>query len=54
MTTLSLRAGYPAQTRREFSRAVTAVAAIFEMVVDVLAEAEHQSSEARSRFPFAD
>jgi hypothetical protein len=54
MTTLSLRAGFPADTRRGFARALAAVTATVERVFEVIAEAEHQSSAARNRYPLAD
>ena len=54
MTTLSLRAKYPAPARRGFARIVTAVTAAVETVFEVLAEATDQSAEARRRFPSAD
>jgi len=54
MTTLTLRAGYPADAKRGLIRAIAAVTATVERVFEVFAEAEHQSSEARSRYPLAD
>jgi hypothetical protein len=54
MTTLPLRAGNPANRRRDVTGAFSAVAAIIGSVFALLAQAEHESSEARSRFPAAD
>jgi hypothetical protein len=54
MTTLILRAGYPAHARRGFIRVIAAVTATVEQMFEVFAEAEHQSSAARNRYPLAD
>jgi hypothetical protein len=54
MTTLSLHAGYPAHARRGVTRVIAAVTATVEQVFEVFAEAEHQSSAARNRYPLAD
>ena len=54
MMTLSLSAGYPAHARRGVMRAIAAVTATVEQVFEVFAEAGHQSSAARSRYPLAD
>jgi hypothetical protein len=54
MTDHSLRAGYPADARRGLMRALVAVTATVEQVFEVFAEAEHQSSAARKRYPLAD
>jgi len=55
MTSHSLRAEYPADSRRGLMRALAAaVTATVEQVFEVFAEAEHQSSAARKRYPLAD
>jgi len=54
MTTLTLRAGYPAHARRGFIRVIAAVTATVEQMFEVFVEAEHQSSAARNRYPLAD
>jgi hypothetical protein len=54
MTTLPLAAGYAAPAWDGFIRILAAVTAAFEGVFEVFAEAEHQSSAARSRYPLAD
>jgi hypothetical protein len=54
MTTPSFDAGDPAHARRGVIRALAAVTATVERMFDVFAEAGHQSSAARSRYPLAD
>jgi hypothetical protein len=54
MTTLFLRAKYPAPARRGLARIIAAVTAVFETVFEVIDEATDQSIEARRRYPSAD
>lgn len=54
MTTLSLRAKYPAPAWRGFARIIAAVTAAVETVLDVFGEAADLSAAARRRFPSAD
>jgi|GEM_PF-4146535 len=54
MTTLSLRAKYPAPARNSLARLIDALTAAFETVFEVIDEATDQSAAARRRFPTSD